>query len=237
MKKTVVLKLWFAFAAMLVGSSAMAQPVASDEQLFGAASYVIPGNASPRAVMIEADVPGEFGGVNYPTPVPVKIEDLDFLSTDYMFPTGSTCGGGAPRFVLRIMGLPAGSNQISVYIGPPPSYTGCPAGVWSNTGNLLTPVSLVDASQTGGPFYEPWAATQTRLAGSIVSRIFLVTDTFAGPRTTIADNTNVNNILYTYDSPQTADQCKKGGWESLSRADGSPFKNQGDCIQYVNTGK
>ena len=33
------------------------------------------------------------------------------------------------------------------------------------------------------------------------------------------------------------DDCKKGGWETLSRDDGSPFKNQGDCIQYLNTGK
>lgn len=31
--------------------------------------------------------------------------------------------------------------------------------------------------------------------------------------------------------------CKNGGWETLSRDDGSPFKNQGDCIQYFNTGK
>jgi hypothetical protein len=33
------------------------------------------------------------------------------------------------------------------------------------------------------------------------------------------------------------DQCKKDGWKTLFRADGSGFKNQGDCIQYVNTGK
>ena len=32
-------------------------------------------------------------------------------------------------------------------------------------------------------------------------------------------------------------ECKKGGWMDLTRADGSSFKNQGDCIQYVNTGK
>ncbi|MBZ0299159.1 MAG: hypothetical protein K8J31_05440, partial [Anaerolineae bacterium] len=31
--------------------------------------------------------------------------------------------------------------------------------------------------------------------------------------------------------------CKGGGWRSLRRADGSGFKNQGDCIQYANTGK
>jgi hypothetical protein len=33
------------------------------------------------------------------------------------------------------------------------------------------------------------------------------------------------------------DQCKGDGWQSLSRAGGSSFKNQGDCIQYANTGR
>ena len=33
------------------------------------------------------------------------------------------------------------------------------------------------------------------------------------------------------------DQCKNDGWKTVFRADGTPFKNQGDCIQYVNTGK
>lgn len=33
------------------------------------------------------------------------------------------------------------------------------------------------------------------------------------------------------------DQCKNGGWQGLFRANGTPFKNQGDCIQFVNTGK
>ena len=37
--------------------------------------------------------------------------------------------------------------------------------------------------------------------------------------------------------PTTTDQCKKGGWMTSVRGDGSTFKNQGDCMQYVNTGK
>jgi hypothetical protein len=37
--------------------------------------------------------------------------------------------------------------------------------------------------------------------------------------------------------PMTKNDCKKGGWRNLFRADGTPFKNQGKCIQYVNTGK
>jgi hypothetical protein len=37
--------------------------------------------------------------------------------------------------------------------------------------------------------------------------------------------------------PETKDQCKGGGWQGLFRPDGTPFKNQGDCIGYVITGK
>lgn len=32
-------------------------------------------------------------------------------------------------------------------------------------------------------------------------------------------------------NPETSDDCKKGGWEKYG------FKNQGQCIRYVNTGK
>ena len=39
------------------------------------------------------------------------------------------------------------------------------------------------------------------------------------------------------DIPISKDECKKGGWQGLVRFDGSSFKNQGDCIQYVNTGQ
>ncbi|HKY05111.1 MAG TPA: hypothetical protein VJQ56_09480 [Blastocatellia bacterium] len=47
-------------------------------------------------------------------------------------------------------------------------------------------------------------------------------------------------VTYNFDPFEVAaskDACKNGGWKTLRRADGSAFKNQGDCIQYVNTGK
>jgi hypothetical protein len=40
-----------------------------------------------------------------------------------------------------------------------------------------------------------------------------------------------------YTIAPSANACKNNGWQSLARAGGSSFKNQGDCIQYVNTGK
>ena len=33
-----------------------------------------------------------------------------------------------------------------------------------------------------------------------------------------------------------APECKKGGWKTWYRADGTAFKNQGQCIAYVNHG-
>ena len=49
-----------------------------------------------------------------------------------------------------------------------------------------------------------------------------------------------NCVTYDFEPYEVAtdkETCKNGGWKSLRRADGTPFKNQGDCIQFVNTGK
>jgi predicted extracellular nuclease len=49
---------------------------------------------------------------------------------------------------------------------------------------------------------------------------------------------SVSHDFVLYTEPTSANQCKNGGWQTFNpaRPDG-PFKNQGDCIQYVNTGK
>ena len=64
---------------------------------------------------------------------------------------------------------------------------------------------------------------------SLVAAVDALTPGYAG-----------NAITYDFEPFEVAadkDQCKNGGWPSLSRGDGSPFENQGDCIQYANTGK
>ena len=38
-------------------------------------------------------------------------------------------------------------------------------------------------------------------------------------------------------TPVVANDCKNGGWQSRTRADGSLFKNQGDCVSYTNNGR
>jgi hypothetical protein len=36
---------------------------------------------------------------------------------------------------------------------------------------------------------------------------------------------------------RTKEQVKTIGWQNLVRSDGTTFKNQGDCMQYINTGR
>src|SRR6476661_5468348 len=44
-------------------------------------------------------------------------------------------------------------------------------------------------------------------------------------------------VTYDFEPFRSTNECKKGGWQTMRRADGSTFKNQGDCVSYVNTGK
>ncbi len=60
------------------------------------------------------------------------------LSTSYKILEGD-CGGGSPRFMIGLDTDGDGkvNGHILVYIGPPPTFTGCNIGVWENTGNLI----------------------------------------------------------------------------------------------------
>jgi hypothetical protein len=209
--------------------------------LFGNATFISPGHNSNRAVQLIADAtahPAVFSGIDFTVPATTTIDTLNTLSTDYNF-TAASCSTGSPRFGIVLAGFP--NATIFVYIGPPPNYTGCPPNVWANTGNLLTPASLVDTSQLpGGAFYDPYAAAQARYSGQQVTDIFLVSDNGpgaggVGSQTVLIDNTDVNGTLYDYEFA-SKDDCKDGGWQNFTFAPG-PFKNQGQCVSNFANGK
>jgi hypothetical protein len=55
-----------------------------------------------------------------------------------------------------------------------------------------------------------------------------------------ADYVNFNGTTYNfelYEVATTQEQCKNGGFNNVKRADGSSFKNQGDCVSYTRNGK
>ena len=54
------------------------------------------------------------------------------------------------------------------------------------------------------------------------------------------DLVDFNGTTYNFEPNVAAtnkSDCKDGGWMTVTRADGTAFKNQGDCVSYTNTGK
>jgi hypothetical protein len=216
----------------LIGGSLPAlAAVGTGYSLFGDATYVSPGHNSNRAVQLVSNATtGVYSGIDFAVPANLTINELNTLSTDYEF-TAASCALGSPRLGITLASNP--NAAIFVYIGPPPNYTGCPLNVWANTGNLLTSASLVDATQYGGTFYEPWASVQAQFSGQVVTDIFLVSDNGPAPgdsQTVLIDNTDVNGTLYDYEFTSKND-CKDGGWKNFTFPPG-PFKNQGQCVSY-----
>ena len=225
-----------------VAPVAAAVSVPSSPSFYGRATVVSPGFMSFGAAQLKSDMSdggGIFWAGTYAYASGGTLADLGYLGADYNITAGD-CGGGAPRFSI---GLDTGSatGELHIYLGPPPSFTGCPAG-WQSTGNILANADLrFDWQAFGGPFYGSYAGALAGLGAATVDYISFDVDggwAVGGVQTVLVDNFRIDGVTYTYEpTPTSKDSCKKGGWQSVVRADGSSFKNQGDCIQYVNTGK
>jgi hypothetical protein len=199
--------------------------------LFGDAQLVSPGNGSPTGVQLRSTfVPAGFGGIDFAVPSGTTFGSITNLATDYFF-TQASCGGGSPRFQINVDG-----KNAFVYVGPPPSYTGCAMTTWLPTGNLATPDGFVDTSQLpGGNFYDTFTKADAKYGTHAVTGVQLVTDSgwfFKSTQTVVVDNVMINNTTYTFESK---DLCKDGGWENFKSAPG-PFSNQGDCVSFFASG-
>ena len=122
------------------------------------AQIVSPGNASAHAAEATSTGTNAFGGVDFVVPAGLAVSGLSNLATDYQLTVG-TRGLGSPRFSVEVTNGTTTGN-IFFYLGPPPNYNACPPNVWTSSGNLASPANLVDASQLGGAFYEPYALVQ-----------------------------------------------------------------------------
>ena len=185
--------------ALVLMLGVVAASAASGYSLFGDAQLVSPGESSPHAVQATSTGTNLYGGVDFAVPAGLTVNDLSNLATDYKFTVGS-CGLGSPRFSVEVNDNP--NTNLFFYLGPPPSYTGCAFDTWTGSGNLASGSNLVDATQLGGGFYEPYADVQAAYGTATVSDIALVVD---GPSQTAQfDNTQINSTTYTFDPTCTA---------------------------------
>ena len=228
MKSMNTKKLALTLGAITIAAVSAIAAVGSGYTFFGGATYVMPGNASNRAVQLVSSGTVPFSGIDFAVPSTLTFANLQNLATDYKVTAGD-CGLGAPRFQVNVLDPNTNTvKNIFVYIGPPPNYNGCPSNLWTNTGNLMAPANLIDTSQVGGSFYQPVAVAKAAYGNYQVVGIQLVVDN--GGITVQIDNTQINDTTYTYE-PNSKDDCKDGGWQNFTSAPG-PFKNQGQCVSY-----
>lgn len=234
-------------AAMVFGFALTAQAIHDSEHysLFGDATYISPGNTSSRAVHLVSDASPGFGGISFGVEAGTTFAALTTLSSDFRLEADDICVGGSPRVAIGIDtdGNGTRDGSIFAYFGTDSGGAACIPGTWQSTGDFLEAGRLLDTSQLGGAFYDPYANALTNYGSYGVTSISIVTDSSWASgdleHAVDIDNTLINSTRFTYEIPVAVDkdQCKNGGWMDLARADGSTFKNQGDCIQYVNTGK
>ena len=92
----------------------------------------------------------------------------------------------------------------------------------------------------GGPPFYSLAVLKGMCPNAVVVGFGVNVGTFNPSYNVYADLVQFNDTTYDFEPYEVAtnkDQCKNGGYLNAKRNDGSSFKNQGDCIQYVNTGK
>jgi hypothetical protein len=202
--------------------------------------------AGPGAYRLISDASPGYGGLDFDLPAAsIDFDDISVLSTTAVADPDDTCVAGSPRFQINVDTDGDGDFDANAFAYVELAPGVCPPG--GDTGNL---------AQTGGPGDIPgrWDTSQL-LAGTQVSTytvtaalfaanptwtvigIQLVVDSgwfFADGEQAVTVNPDVQVDL---GEPGSADDCKNGGWQSRTRADGSGFKNQGECIRYFNTGK
>jgi hypothetical protein len=110
---------------------------------------------------------------------------------------------------------------------------------WSSRTTSAGGSCSVTAGAGGAPFYSLSSLAANCPSAVVVGYGFNVGSN--NPAYDIsADLMTVNGTTFDFEPYQVVtnkDQCKNGGWQYVTRQNATPFRNQGDCIQYVNTGR
>jgi len=187
-------------------------------------------NASGTGATLDNSVAvgsGDYSGVYFATSslsgkLLSQVSDLSFTYT-------GTPTAGSPRISLPIDTNGDGTTDFYAFIGA--IYCNNGAGLVDPMHDTTCTIFYTDGPVAGEANWAAFvAAHPTWRVGSSVP--FVIADD-AGLWTV----SNVHLGAAVPVATTKKDECKKGGWADMTRADDSSFKNQGDCIQYVNTGK
>jgi hypothetical protein len=151
------------------------------------------------------------------------VSSITQLSFDY---SGDAATAGSPRISLPIDTNNDGTTDFYAFISASHCGIGTHVDI-NNTGCLV----FYTTGPVSGESWATFSAHGWRVATDNVP--FVIAD---DPGIWTVSNVQLGQGEAA-GVATSKDECKKGGWADLTRANGSSFKNQGDCIQYVNTGK
>jgi hypothetical protein len=184
------------------------------------------GNPSPSIMLQKLGATSNCAsaGVDIITPLEGgPVSALTELNYDYR--NGEHCGAGAPRFNIQTN---AGTAQL----------LGCNTVVGTKTPSSTPGWTHVEFNAAD------IAASLATTPGAVTLQdLYIIFDegTDTGPDftgTIHLDNISVNNqVVGDPTSPTNKDQCKNGGWQNFTDTNGQPFRNQGQCIAFVNRGR
>lgn len=190
-------KLLLAAVAALTLAVAAPALAADGTTTFGAAT-VTDGIATLVSNTSNTDTADDFSGVTVPLPAGLTLAQVTQLAAEFNV-TNDDCAGGSPRFVINY-----GTNEnMVVYLGPAPTFTGCAQETWLSSGNLVgtTDQCRVDTSQLSpGTQCSTWAAAVALVGNQPIVSISLVVDgswAFADKeQTVLVRNVKLNDKTY-----------------------------------------
>ena len=202
---------------------------------------LIPGGAILNTFDGDTIADNNYAGVYYAqSSLPGQpLAAASVITFTYAAAAGTTASGGSPRVSIGIDEDGNGTREGYAFVDTLGCNNGSPnSGTLSFSDPSCTVAYFSPSRPPGGEFSVNWAAFAAAPPTWLISMNtvndvpFVVVD-----QPGLWTVTNVHLGESAANVAKDKDKCKKGGWADLSRANGSSFKNQGDCIQYVNTGK
>jgi hypothetical protein len=170
----------------------------------------------------------------------------------YTKQNAASFAGGAPSYQLVVcLGGVSGStcNGFTTLVYEPYQNGVVVPGTWQqwdvDAGQFWSSRTVMEGTCTvvagggGAPFYT-LAGLQATCPNAVAVQFGVNIGSNNPSYYVETDLVTFNDTTYDFEPYAVAtskDDCKDGGFKLVKRADGSAFKNQGDCIQYVNTGK
>jgi len=206
---------------------------------FNGTCTLVPGGASLNTFDSDTNPNNAYAGVFYAqSSLPGQPLAAVSASFTYAAAAGTTASGGSPRISIGIDENGNGTRESYAFVDT----LGCNDGSADNgtlslSDSTCTVAYFGPGAPVGGESWANWAAfaaahpTWKISMNSVEDVPFVIVDQ---PGLWTVTNVHLGEVTQV---ATDKDECKKGGWEDMTRADRSSFKNQGDCIQYVNTGK